>query len=297
LLLHLVGKKTESSYTVLHHNHPAGILILQTWIVQHPIISGQKQTLRRFELTAPGKDEHVVAAVAAIEQSCKAADAISDIFEAGLAALRLPLPGAPFPKEYTVTPGDTILQVGRKILNRQAYKMRANTLGTIHARDPEYLHDLRVATRRARFGLKLLEPFAGEAECERLRGELHWIASLLGTVRDLDVFIARVEHQLQETNAEETICRTIVGMLEEQRVPAQESLAGALQSPRYEILIKDIQECIPESTVQKAVPAREVASPILMNAIAKIKRWQKYRSRTILSCQLRVTKHNNCGCD
>lgn len=278
LLLHLVGRKIENTYTVLHHNQSAGTLLVQTWTIIHPYNAAQKIKLSRLDFTAPKSDEHVATVVTALQRYCGESGKTSDIFEAGLTALGLPLPGAPPLPEFTVIPGDTILQVGRKILRRQAYKMWGNTQGTLLALDPEYLHDLRVATRRARFALKLLEAHIDRDNCERLRNELRWIASILGSVRDLDVFIDRLEHQLRETAAEESVCRTIIAMLSEQRVPEQEQLAAALQTARYRSLVKDLQACIPEEAAEDARPAQEIAPPVIMKAVAKLKRWQKYKA-------------------
>ena len=43
----------------------------------------------------------------------------------------------------------------RKVVGQQALKMRVNVQGTLEDLDPEYLHDLRVATRRLRSALRL----------------------------------------------------------------------------------------------------------------------------------------------
>jgi CHAD domain-containing protein len=286
LLLHLVGRKIENTYTVLHQNQSAGTLLVQTWTIIHPYNAAQKIKLSRLDLAAPKDSEHVAVAAAALQRYCRSAGETSDVFEAGLSALGMPLPGAPPLPEFSVVPGDTILQLGRKILRRQAYKMWGNTQGTLLSLDPEYLHDLRVATRRARFALKLLAPHIGGENCERLRNELRWIASILGSVRDLDVFIDRLEHQLKETGAEEPICRTIVSMLAEQRVPEQDQLEAALQTDRYQTLVKDLQECIPLETAADARAAREIAPPVILKAVSKLKRWQKYKAEDFTPDQL-----------
>src|SRR5437016_3961699 len=58
------------------------------------------------------------------------------------------------------------------------------------------VHDARVATRRLRSDLKTLEPYL--VPVEALRQELGWLGGLLGSVRDLDVLIERMDARIRE---------------------------------------------------------------------------------------------------
>ena len=111
----------------------------------------------------------------------------------GLSRLGVAVPGASPPAELSLSPHDTMQDACRKILRVEAWRMRACIQGARHDIDPEYVHDFRVATRRARFALKLFAGVLPDGRATDLRMELSWIAGLLGAVRDMDVLMARLE--------------------------------------------------------------------------------------------------------
>jgi CHAD domain-containing protein len=106
----------------------------------------------------------------------------------GLQIIGAARPGAPVPSDYRLSPKDTLYAAVGRIIGRQAFKMWANTEGTLYDLDPEFLHDLRVSTRRARFALKIFGEQVGADLAAELRKELSWAAKKLGRVRDIDVF-------------------------------------------------------------------------------------------------------------
>jgi CHAD domain-containing protein len=70
----------------------------------------------------------------------------------------------------------------------------ANLPGTLDDVDSEFLHDLRVAVRRARSLLRELKTVFPERELERLREDLKWVQLITGETRDLDVQLLDFEH-------------------------------------------------------------------------------------------------------
>lgn len=62
----------------------------------------------------------------------------------------------------------------------------ANADGLRHAPVPEHVHQARVALRRMRSAIRLLDPHGGDLPT-RLTAELQWLASVLGRARDWDV--------------------------------------------------------------------------------------------------------------
>src|SRR5208337_3814895 len=90
----------------------------------------------------------------------------------------------------------------RRIFQGEAWKMRGNLRGAIHDLDPEFVHDLRVATRRARSALRLFSRILDPGEGSAFADDLGWIARLLGATRDLDVFMARLEEQFGMAEAD-----------------------------------------------------------------------------------------------
>jgi inorganic triphosphatase YgiF len=152
--------------------------------------------------------------------------------------LDVPFPGAPLPRRFVPSAGDEVSAVCRKILGGESWRMKANTPGAIRDLDPEFVHDVRVATRRARFACRLFATALGEEESAKIRAELSWIAGLLGGVRDIDVLRARLASQLALIDADPLFAETIGGLLDGRRSQAREALVQAFGSPRYASLIE-----------------------------------------------------------
>ena len=69
---------------------------------------------------------------------------------------------------------------------------RLNEEIVLSHRSPEALHQARVGLRRLRSALSIGKAMANDAEAPRIRGELKWLAGVLGRARDLDVMGARL---------------------------------------------------------------------------------------------------------
>jgi len=160
-----------------------------------------------------------------------------DLFEAALRVLNLPPPGAPLPGELLVLPEDSAAAAGRKILAQQLFKMRANLQGTLRDLDVEFLHDLRVATRRARSALQFLGEALGPARSRSLRAELGWVARVLGEVRDMDVFVPYLLPKLDDADVSPEGREWILDAFHRRRTLALESAREALRSRRFAALL------------------------------------------------------------
>ncbi|HMG46500.1 MAG TPA: CHAD domain-containing protein [Allosphingosinicella sp.] len=67
---------------------------------------------------------------------------------------------------------------------------RLNEIALLGGRDPEALHQARVALRRLRSALSLFRPTARGKDYQHLREELRWFAGQFGEARNLDVLFA-----------------------------------------------------------------------------------------------------------
>ncbi|HUN70582.1 MAG TPA: CHAD domain-containing protein [Burkholderiales bacterium] len=63
-----------------------------------------------------------------------------------------------------------------------------NLHGSIHGRDPEYLHQLRVGLRRLRATLRAFRPLVKKQKASEFDGQLRDLLHALGVARDWDVF-------------------------------------------------------------------------------------------------------------
>jgi CHAD domain-containing protein len=105
-------------------------------------------------------------------------------------------------------------------------------------RDPEGVHQARVATRRLRSDLRTFRSLVEPAFASRLREELGWLASLLGQVRDGDVLLERLRSQVAELSDDEaTGAAVVLAALEHERDAAHTRLLDALAGDRYVALL------------------------------------------------------------
>jgi CHAD domain-containing protein len=204
-------------------------------------------------------------------------EASGDACHAALQALGIPEPGAPVPAHLRIRPEDPLALTARKVIGQQVLKMRVNVTGTLEDLDPEYLHDLRVATRRVRSALRLFAEILGLRRCDSLRVELGWPGQLLGTVRDLDVFILNLQAHAQRLGGAGAIAGLLAEELGRQRVPAREALVAALASRRFLSLMRRL-EALASSPPPvhprgaKGVPVAEAAPALISKAQKRVLR-------------------------
>ena len=105
---------------------------------------------------------------------------------------------------------------------------RLNEPLVIERRQPEALHQCRVAMRRLRSALTLFRSVLADAEFARLREELRWFTDELGEARNLDVFLAR------ELKANER------KRIEARREAAYDRVVAAMESLPVRMLILDL---------------------------------------------------------
>ncbi len=92
------------------------------------------------------------------------------------------------PKGHRVRPTDTFGRAMSRILMPLFLRMQDHEKGSYDGVDPEELHDMRVATRRMRTALWIAEPYLDLDALKRVRKGLAQTATVLGAVRDMDVF-------------------------------------------------------------------------------------------------------------
>jgi CHAD domain-containing protein len=80
----------------------------------------------------------------------------------------------------------------RLICRGQLRAIERHRPGARLGRDPEELHDLRVAVRRTRSALGEFRTRFPAEPLERFRGEFRWLGEVSGPVRDLDVYLEQL---------------------------------------------------------------------------------------------------------
>ena len=126
-----------------------------------------------------------------------------------------------------------------EVLSEQAKVFVGRAQAGRWGHDPEEIHQARVASRRLRAALRVFKAVLPD-HALALQPELKWIAGLLGSVRDLDVQIRR----LQSTAADVGIVQEVVpygGWLEALREHSLASLEEATHTPRFAQLVELLQ--------------------------------------------------------
>lgn len=153
-------------------------------------------------------------------------------------------------------PKTSLGKVAREFCLAQYRTMRAHEPGTRVGLDPEHLHKMRVAIRRARAGLSIFRRAFKKVERETLADELRWIAQVLGDVRDLDVHLLAVagwRNRLGQEPARgwESLHRALV----ERHALARGRLLEALASSRYRKLCTRAQSSFAPTSMSNAPKA------------------------------------------
>lgn len=123
----------------------------------------------------------------------------------------------------------------RRILASLREEVVANEPGVRDQVDIEFLHEYRVASRRARSVLKQVGELFPSGSATRVSDELRWLGTITGPARDLDVQLTQADHAADGLQG-------LRRLLQRKRAEAQTALVAALDSARYQALIKSWQE-------------------------------------------------------
>jgi inorganic triphosphatase YgiF len=107
------------------------------------------------------------------------------------------------------------------------------------ARDPEGIHQMRVALRRLRSALTLFNgPF--RASLGPLEEDVRWLADVMGEARDLDVFQDEVFRPAAEAHGEDERLRELMTVIRTRRRIAWSHVFEALESERFRRLVLEL---------------------------------------------------------
>ncbi len=149
---------------------------------------------------------------------------------------------SPVPDEPGLPANASPQQVVGAALAKQHAELVAHDPGTRLGTDPEHLHQMRVATRRARAFLRAARPLVDREWADELRSELGWLGSELGPARDLDVLVERMRSQISRLGDEGAAVRGLVDGLERRRRKARASAVAALSEERYLALLDRLED-------------------------------------------------------
>lgn len=131
----------------------------------------------------------------------------------------------------------------RSVWRQQLAVMVMNEAGVRLSDDIEYVHDMRVATRRARAAARLYADFFQRKAIRSFGKRLRTTGRLLGAVRDLDVALARMDaHQREGAGEDDDGLRRVGEEWRKRRAQAHSALLEWLDSRKYRRFIAEFAD-------------------------------------------------------
>jgi triphosphatase len=255
---------------------PAGEIALDETAI-HLADGGAPARIRRVEIEVPGPAvKELRHFVSGLSQACALQPAALSTYEVGRLSAALEAP-PPFHFGPTDVESDaSVRAVALAVLRRHFAVMLAREPGTRLADDIEELHDMRVASRRLRAALSLFEDVL-PATVIALSGELAWLGRTLGAVRDLDVQLEQVARWLTEVpEPDRAALAALRSLLENQHAVARTEMLEALDSRRYEMLVRRLGRTLSarhqSRSGQASRPARAMAPDLIESSFRSFRK-------------------------
>ena len=144
------------------------------------------------------------------------------------------------PQKAGVVPlvaNDTPLAAFRQIALAELEHLQGNLNGSIHSENPEYIHQMRVATRRLRAALRLFSPCLPASLAAELVPELRVLTTRLGQARDLDVLLTEIAAPVMLALPDEPRLAQLTGAVTDRHFSARAAAVRHLQSVAYGQLV------------------------------------------------------------
>jgi CHAD domain-containing protein len=213
------------------------------------------------------------------------ADAIPAVTQSKVATKTVPSPQAevviPVDTTSTTHHNDTLAEVGRRLLRRHMQRLLKEEAGARADKDIEAVHEMRVATRRMRAILPLLEDVAPREEVRAFRKRIKNIAQDLAGVRDCDVFLQQVQGYIATLPEENRpAMEVLTTAIQRERDVARSHMLTDLDSQRYANFKRDFAIFITNSTTQWNTTTRicDIAGSTI---------WQRYEN--LRAYEIRIT--------
>ncbi|MCS6937669.1 MAG: CYTH and CHAD domain-containing protein [Roseiflexaceae bacterium] len=195
----------------------------------------------------------------------------------------LPLPVEPIDPAFTALKltdglqgGEPLAEGARRMLRRTFERLLARIDAVEKDEDPEDVHDARVATRRLRASLQVVEGIFDPDLVRGLRRGLRRAARSLGAVRDYDVFLESVRtfrDQLPEERR--SIMEPLITAIESARAPARARLIADLESKRFERFLHQFSTFL-TTPGAGVVDQSETGAPTRVRDFAGSAIWRRY---------------------
>lgn len=152
----------------------------------------------------------------------------------------------------------------RKILLTLLDTIEKNLPGTRQDLDSEFLHDLRVATRRSRSVLSGIKKVFPAASLGHFKSELKWFFSATSRSRDLDVYLLAIDdYQAALPTQLAKHLEALRSYLQQEKQQEHARLLKVLESERLRAFLKDWRDYLstpPDAAMQTKVGKKPIAA-------------------------------------
>ncbi len=135
-----------------------------------------------------------------------------------------------------MTPSEAFVAIASECLRH----LQANEEGMLHADDPEYIHQARVALRRLRAAISLFRTAIPKASLEQQNGALRKLGQTLGVARDWDVFSLETLPALPSDLTNEAGIGALIAESDAKRKVADECARRYISDASYTLALLDI---------------------------------------------------------
>jgi len=181
--------------------------------------------------------------------------------------------------DYHLDPDERADVSVKEILLGLLDTIEANVEGAKANLDSEFLHDLRVATRRTRSALTQIKGIFAPGLVEDYKRRFAWLQQVTGPVRDLDVYLLEFDHCRQRLPAPlQPHLEPMRDFLTGHYDATHNKLVRALRSAKFKSLLKSwrafLEAPVPErSAVPNAMrPTKEVADARIWSMYKRVRK-------------------------
>lgn len=260
---------------------PPGTILMtldRGWIIGN----GHREAISEVELELAGAPVHGIFALATeLAQRVAMTPSVLSKAERGY-RLHLGTPPAPFKAEaVALSAAMPPFEAFRRIALSCLEHLQQNHHGALTSNDPEYIHQMRVATRRLRAALRLFAPALPEGLAESLQRPLASLMTHLGRARNLDVLLTEIANPVLTALPNEPRLPALASDITNRRYAARAEALALLAAPDYGRTLLAALE------VLHPVPAADnVVIPLQNFAAERLQRLRKTMRRMAAAADL-----------
>jgi inorganic triphosphatase YgiF len=248
------------------------------WIVAN----GRREAISEVELELAGAPVHAIFEVATrLAQRAALTPSVLSKAERGyrlhLGTPPTPYKAGPVALAAEMPPYEAFRRIALSCLEH----LQQNHHGALTSDDPEYIHQMRVATRRLRAGLRLFAPILPDGLADALRLPLVALMTQLGRARDLDVLLTEIANPVLSALPNEPRLPALASDITNRRYAARAEALALLAAPDYgRTLLAALEALHPEPASAGEMP------PLQEFALERLRRLRKRLRKLALAASL-----------